>query len=245
MIIKAFNIVWLLVISLFIAAAIFVTVKFKTKEQKAKDKFMIILGIANIIFFVLYKVWLVFDDFDFVFWKELPLQLCNINMFLIIIAAKSKNKFLTVFSSYVAPLGAIMAMTFAEPGFTDNSIFLLRNIGFYGTHGIILMMGILLFTLGYQKPSFKDIIYLLPALVVLSFSAYLVNNLFGLIVNCKTNYFFTCSPSGIGLLETFWGWIPLEYLYLLPAAPIFILYICGLNGCVSLINLIKSKIKKA
>ena len=49
--------------------------------------------ISNIIFFVLYKVWLVFDDFDFVFWKELPLQLCNINMFLIIIAAKYKNKF--------------------------------------------------------------------------------------------------------------------------------------------------------
>ena len=245
MIIKAFNIVWFLVISLFIAAAILVTIKFKNKEQKIKDKFMIILGISNIIFFVLYKVWLVFDDFDFVFWKELPLQLCNINMFLIIIAAKSKNKFLTVFSSYVAPLGAIMAMTFAEPGFTDNSIFLLRNIGFYGTHGIILMMGILLFTLGYQKPSFKDIIYLLPALVVLSFSAYLVNNLFGLIVNCKTNYFFTCSPSGIGLLETFWGWIPLEYLYLLPAAPISILYICELKGCVSLINLINSKIKKA
>lgn len=245
MIIKAFNIVWFLVIALFIGATIFVTIKLKNKEQITKDKFMTILGISNIVFFLLYKVWLSIDDYDFVFWKELPLQLCNINMFLIIIAARSKNKFLTVFSSYVAPLGAIMAMTFAEPAFTGNSIFLLRNIGFYGTHGIILMMGILLFTLGYQKPSFKDIIYLLPALVVISLSAYLVNNLFGLIVNCKTNYFYTCSPAGIGLLEMFWEWIPLEYLYLLPASVIFIAYICGLNGCILLVKLIKSKIKKA
>ena len=82
MIIKAFNIVWFLVIAVFIGATIFVTIKLKNKEQITKDKFMTILGISNIIFFVLYKVWLVFDDFDFVFWKELPLQLCNINMFL-------------------------------------------------------------------------------------------------------------------------------------------------------------------
>ena len=42
MIIKAFNIVWFLVISLFIAAAILVTIKFKNKEQKIKDYCVII-----------------------------------------------------------------------------------------------------------------------------------------------------------------------------------------------------------
>ena len=50
MIIKAFNIVWFLVIALFVGATIFVTIKFKNKEQITKDKFMTILGISNIVF---------------------------------------------------------------------------------------------------------------------------------------------------------------------------------------------------
>ena len=244
MIIRTFNLVWLVLVLLLVATVIILSKMFKNKSQNIKDKFMIIFGICNIIYFVLYKVWLYFDDFEFIFWKELPLQLCNINMFFIIISVKTKNKFLTTFSSYVSPIGAIMAMTFADPSFTNNNIFLLRNLGYYGTHGIIFIMGILLFTLGYQKIKFKDILYLLPSILVISLGAYAINNLFGLLVDCKTNYFYTCSHGGVGLLEMFWNWIPIEYVYLLPVLPIFIVYICILNGCVLLKNLILTKIKK-
>lgn len=245
MIIRTFNLVWLVVILLFTATTIILTKLFRNKDQKIKDRFMIIFGLSNILLFILYKLWLSMDDYDFIIWDEFPLQLCNINMFLIIIGVKTKNKFLTTFSSYVAPIGAIMAMTFADPSFTNNSIFLLRNIGYYGTHGIIFIMGILLFTLGYQEIKFRDILYLLPSMVIISLGAYLLNNLFYLIVNYKTNYFYTCSHAGVSLLEIFWNWIPLEYLYLLPAAPIFVIYICILNGCVLLKKFIEKKIKKA
>lgn len=245
MIIETFNLTWILMMLFFVGTMIFLTIVFEKKDQKAKDKFIYIFGIANIILFILYKVWLYFDDYDFVIWKEFPLQLCNINMFLILIAVKTKSKFLTAFCSYVAPLGAFMAMTFSEPAFLGNSIFLFRNIGYYGTHGIILIMGVLLFTLGYQKIKFKDIIYLIPSVLVIAFGAFLINNLFGLVVNYKTNYFFTCAPDGVSILEAFWSWTKIEYLYLWPVIPIFTLYICALNCCRLLIELIRKKTKKA
>lgn len=243
MIIETFNLTWILMILFFIASVICLSIVFRNKDQKVKDKFMMIFGISNIILFILYKVWLYFDDYDFIIWKEFPLQLCNINMFIILFAVKTKNKFLTAFCSYVAPLGAFMAMTFSEPAFLGNSIFLFRNIGYYGTHGIILIMGILMFTLRYQKITFKDIIYLIPSVLVIAFGAFLLNNLFGLVVNYKTNYFFTCAPDGVSILEMFWGWTKVEYLYLWPVIPIFTVYICILNGCKLLYEFIKNKVK--
>ena len=50
MIIKAFNIVWFLVIALFIGATIFVTIKFKNKEQICYTKYGCLLMIMTLYF---------------------------------------------------------------------------------------------------------------------------------------------------------------------------------------------------
>ena len=244
MIISSFNLVFNGMMLLFIGLTIIFTIIFKNKSQKTKDCFMVIFGVFNILFFIVYKIVLANDDYNFVIWKELPLQLCNINMFLFIIAVITKNKYITIFSAYVAPLGALMALIFPDTNFTGNSIFLPRNIGFYGTHGIIFIMGILMFTLGYLKPKFKNIVLLIPCAAVISFGAFLINIILTAVSNVETNYFYTMSTDGISLLDLFWKLIPVKYLYLLPAMLILTAYVGLISLCCFGVNKIKSFIRK-
>jgi len=121
-------------------------------------------------------------------------------------------------------------MTFPEHAFTGNSIFLMRNIGFYGTHGIIIVMGILLITFGYIKTSFKDVIYLIPITLVLGLFAFIVNLVLFAVTKVETNYFFTMNTSDISILNLFYNLIPVKFLYLLPAMLILVAYVCAFNG---------------
>jgi uncharacterized membrane protein YwaF len=212
---------------------------FKNKSKKAKDILIISIGVFDVLLFIVYKIFLSKDGYDFNIWKELPLQLCNINMFLIPLSVILNNKYLKSFGFYVGPLAAIMAMSFPEAGFYDNSIFLMRNVGFYGTHAIIVVMGVLLLTLGYIKLSFKDIINLLIITVILSLSIFVVNIILFKLTGVETNYFFTMNPSTVSLLHLFYKLIPIKYLYLLPAAGILIVYVVVINS----IKLVIDKIK--
>lgn len=241
MIIKQFNLTYFLVLLIIVIYIALVSFLFKKRSQRQKDLFMVSLGMFNILFFLVYKICLSQDDYEFIIWKELPLQLCNINMFIIPLAVIFKNKYLLSFGFYVAPLAAIMAITFPELAFTNNSIFLMRNIGFYGTHSVIAIMGILLFSLGYIKPNVKDFIPLTLAATVLSLFAFLINLLLFSITNVETNYFFTMHTSDISLLNLFYNLIPVKYIYLLPALGILIAYVLIFNSALLIVKIIKLK----
>lgn len=240
MIIKPFNLVHVTVLLLAILMLVVLSIILRKKDQKIKDLVIIGLSIFNILFFVVYKFWLSQDDYDFNIWNELPLHLCNINMFLIPLGILKKNKYLLTFSFYVAPLGAFMALLFPDLSFINNSIFLLRNIGYYGTHIIIFCLGFLLGTLGYVELKLNNIPKLIISAACFSFAAFLINLLLKAVTDVDVNYFYVMNPSGISILELFWSFIPLKYLYLLPA--IFIL--CGYVAILDLINKLIVFLKK-
>ncbi len=227
MIIRPFNLVHITVLLIAIALTITASLLFQKKEQKRKDYIMLGLAIFNILFFIIYKIWLANDNTyeGFSIWKELPLQLCNINMFLIPLGIIFKNKYLLTFSFYIAPLGALMALLFPDINFINNNIFMLRNIGFYGTHIIIFAMGMMLAPLGYVEPKIKNIPILLLSAAVLSLGAFIINILLTLATGVDVNYFYAMDPSGISILELFWSLIPVKYLYLLPAVLILSVYV--------------------
>ena len=93
MIIKPFNFVYFILLLIIAIYVVLVSSLFKKRTQKQKDILMLSLGVFNILFFIVYKICLSKDDYDFVIWDELPLQLCNINMFLIPLAVLFKNKY--------------------------------------------------------------------------------------------------------------------------------------------------------
>ena len=236
MIIKPFNFVYFILLLIIALYVVLVSSLFKKRTQKQKDILMLSLGVFNILFFIVYKIFLSKDDYDFVIWDELPLQLCNINMFLIPLAVLFKNKYLLSFCFYVAPLAAFMAISFPEPAFMNNSIFMMRNIGFYGTHSVIVMMGVMLMTLGYVKPKFKDSIYVITSAAILAVFAFGVNLTLFAITKVETNYFFTMHTGGVSLLDVFYSLIPVKFIYLLPALIILIAYVFVFNGVYYLVK---------
>ena len=118
-----------------------------------------------------------------------------------------------------------MALMFPQLDFINNNVFMLRNIGFYGTHIIIFAMGLMLAPLGYIEPKMKNIPVLLISAVIFSLGAFVINILLGLTTGVDVNYFYVMNPAGISILELFWSLIPVKYLYLLPAALILTVYV--------------------
>jgi uncharacterized membrane protein YwaF len=221
MIIEAFNLVFILYLSFLILLTVLIWYFLKDKSEQTRKWFIIGACLFNIVFFFIYKGFLSVDkEFieisnlqKFSWWSELPLQLCNINMFIIPVSLIWKKKFLMGFSFFIAPLGAVMALMFPEPAFAGYNFFLMRNIGFYMTHGLLIVLGISLSTLRFFKPNFKLIPKILLTLVVLSLAMHGFNSILRSSICPQANYFFTY-PADISILTMFYKWLPVPYLYL-------------------------------
>ena len=230
MVIRAFNGVYFGVMILTVLLIVAITKIFSKKDRKTKENVILCISIANIVFFTVYKILLAVrtpglpDTYSFDIWCELPIHLCNISLFLIPIGAKLKNDMIMSYGFFITPLGAFFAMTFPCAGFGNLNIFYLHMIGFYGTHLILIVMGILLVTLGLYEPSFKKLPKMFAFIAVLSAVIFGVNVLLRSVTPSPVNYFYTCEPEGISILEFFWSIIPVPYIYLRFALLILLVY---------------------
>lgn len=242
MILKMGNAVYFGVLLTVALLVLFLSLLLKNKSVRTKRTVLLTICAVNFIIFIAYKVWLSMDApysvilqeagrGAFNWFNELPLALCNINVMLIPAAILTKKRALLSFCFYVAPLGALMAMLMPSLGFNGYSLLLPRMLGFFLTHGCLVILGLCLGTTGLYVPRYRDLPLACVMLVVISILVHCVNLLFvrwGL--SASVNYFFTMDPEGIFLLELFWSWLPKRYLYLLPALAILIPYMALLTA---------------
>ena len=234
-ILNTFNPIFFVLFALFIALLVAASLLLRKRSEKAKKTVLIAACLVTFVGFFVYKYFLsidtAYDDIvkdtrgGFSWWAELPMQLCIINMILIPIGVLTNSRPIKSFCFFLAPLGALMALIMPSKGFSGYSIFLPRMLGYYGTHFMIVIEGIALATLGLYRPKFKDFPLTILTFVILLLVIFGVNMLLiktGLYDHA--NYFFTMEPEGISLLETFWGWISVPVLYLLPGAVILLAY---------------------
>lgn len=232
MIVEPFNGVFLILLAIMLMFIVGASSILKDKSKKAKKTFIVTVAVLDIICFVFYKLALSRDSefltltnlAKFNWLDELPLQLCNINMFLIPIGVLAENTAMMGFSYIVAPLGAMMALVCPDPSFVGFSIFVPRMLGYYITHMVVFCLGIFLATLGFYKPKLSDMPGVLLTLLCVSAGAHCFNLLLRYTGLCgHANYFYTFGAD-ISLLNLFWSWIPLPYLYELPAFLILLAY---------------------
>ncbi len=208
---------------------------FRNKSEKAKKIFITTFCTLTVVIFFVYKGFLSVDkEFlevtvpkldKFNWFNELPLQLCNINMFLIPIGVLTENKYLKGFGFLVAPLGATMALIFAETAFSGYSILVPRIAGYYLTHFFIVIAGVSVATLGFYKPKYKDIPGLSALFMILAFVIHCVNLVFRATGLCSyADYFYTIDDLGISILALFHKFIKMPFLYLTPALGILWAY---------------------
>ncbi|HCH28070.1 MAG TPA: hypothetical protein DEW35_01035 [Ruminococcaceae bacterium] len=247
--IKPFNGTYLICWGIAVILIVAIGLLLKKKDEKAKKTFLVGLCVVNIIVFFVYKGFLSVDrDFlakaeiegGFNWFNELPLQLCNINMFLIPIGLLTKKRGILGFSFFLAPLGATMALVFPEPAFQNEPLFMPRILGFYATHFLIVTAGISLATLGFFRPKFKDLPKVFLTLIVVSFGVHLVNLLLRATGICSyANYFFTMEDGGVSLLKLFAKITTVPFIYMLPSLLILAVYM----GIISLVFFVVDKLK--
>jgi uncharacterized membrane protein YwaF len=228
--IDVFNPVWIGLIVFFVAMCVLVWSLFKNKSEKAKRNVILAISLANIVLFFVYKSVLVafYASEGFTAIEYLPLQLCNISLILYPISLLIKNRSLFAFLFFISPLAAFLALCTPEPTFTNTSIFLFKNIGFYCTHGLIFIVGISLVTLDFVKIRYKDVINCFVILFILAVFMLIVNLIFKATFYPMSNYFFLLGPYGSGgdvpMLAPLWNLIPVPLVYMLPVLVVIIPY---------------------
>ena len=222
MIIRPFNAAYLLLLAFAAGAVVLLWALLRGRSERCRAAVLIALCAVNIIGFFVYKGFLSRDvqflqasGLDrFNWFSELPLQLCNINMFLIPIGILTHRRSLLGFAFFVAPLGALMALVFPEAPFVGYSLWLPRMLGFYVTHILIIACGLSLVTLGFYRPDFRDIPGIAGTFLLLGIGALAVNFLLRHTVCPLANYFFVYGGDvDISILNLFWKWLPVPFLY--------------------------------
>ncbi|MFR1190297.1 MAG: YwaF family protein [Oscillospiraceae bacterium] len=233
MIIRPFNAAYLLLLAFAAGAVVLLWALLRGRSERCRAAVLIALCAVNIIGFFVYKGFLSRDvqflqasGLDrFNWFSELPLQLCNINMFLIPIGILTQRRSLLGFAFFVAPLGALMALVFPEAPFVGYCLWLPRMLGFYVTHMLIIVCGLSLVTLGFYRPNFRDIPGITGTSLLLGIGALAVNFLLRHTVCPLANYFFVYGRDvDISILNLFWKWLPVPFLYEMPALLILVGY---------------------
>ena len=235
-IMRPFNTLFNLVFAAFLLVLVLASLLLRNKSERTKSCVLVTACVLTFIGFFFYKYYLSQDsEFDvltasmggFNWWGELPLQLCNINMILIPIAVLRKSRPLMCFSFFLGPLGALMALAMPGMGFDGYSLLLPRMLGYYGTHFMIVIEGLALVTFGLFRPCFRDLPKTILAAFLIALGVFAINMLLrwsGL--HPQANYFFSVETEGNPLLDLFYSWIPVPFLYLLPSIVILGVYMC-------------------
>jgi uncharacterized membrane protein YwaF len=217
--IEPLNLTWFATMLVFVAAIVFIRMLLKGKTDKAKRDFLVFVSIVNILLFFIYKFYLATElsEYGYSFFDMVPLHLCNINIILLPIALALNTRQVLSYLFYVAPLVAFLALITPLEGFSGESLFLMKNLGYYLTHGLIFIIGISLVTLDIIVLRYRDVLWCIVVLLALTFVVFGINSILNVTIYPEANYFYTQSPDvGVPQLEWLWGLIPIPFVYLLP-----------------------------
>ena len=250
-IVRPFNGVFMLMFAFFLTLLVVSSILLKNKSEKLRKTVLVSACIVTLIGFFIYKYYLSIDEeFNvitastggFNWWGELPLQMCNINMILIPIAVLKKSRPLMSFCFFVGPLGALMAIAMPGTGFDGYPLYLPRMLGYFGTHFMIVVEGLAIVTYGFYRPAFRDLLPTILATFVISFCIFMINMLLRwTALHPNANYFFSVETEGNVLLELFYSWIPVAFLYQVPCVLILGVYMLLITSAFALTDRIRGK----
>lgn len=250
-IMRPFNTLFIVVFAVFLALLVLASLLLRGKSDRAKRTVLVTACLVTFVGFFVYKYFISIDtDYDLItanmggfnWWGELPLQLCNINMILIPIAVLKKSRPLMCFCFFLGPLGALMALLMPGNGFNGYSLLLPRMLGYYGTHFMIVIEGLALAVFGLYRPKFSDLPRAVLAAFLISLLIFTINLIMRYTgVHPNANYFYSVETEGNQILELFHKWIPVPYLYLLPAILILLPYMLIVTTPFAIADAIRKK----
>ena len=237
LIISPFNITFFILFVIFTVLFILLRGFVLKRGEKCAKTAVVSMAALTLVLYIIYKFGLTRDaaysdilvnagKHPFNVWNELPFHLCNINIILVPVSALTGRRSLKGFAFFVAPLGAMIALAMPVVGFSGYSLLLPRIFGYYVTHFLIIFLGLSQYAFGLYEPHIKDVFGMSAALVVFSFSAFIINVVFRSTgISLDANYFYTYDPSDNPILMMLYRFIPIRYVYVLPCILILAVYV--------------------
>ena len=224
MILSVFSPSWFIIMAICAGLCVGIPLFFRERSLAEREDFLYKLSFGCIVYFILYKIWLFCDPtYETSIWEELPTNLCNVGTLLMPLAIKKDVRWLRGLIFFDCFLGGLMALLMPSEGFYDVPFYLLRNIGYWGTHTMIVVLSLSLVTLGIYRPKFPDIPKSIGALFTLAFLNHILNTVLRATVCAESNFCFTYGIEGNPVTEWMMKLIPVPFLFLLPAAvPLFL-----------------------
>jgi uncharacterized membrane protein YwaF len=239
--IYVFNGVWWSLLAAIVAVCLLLWLIFRRRSERVRSRVILIICLLNFLLFLLYKYWLSQDAVylqengfaSFSIWLELPLQLCNINLLLIPLALLLRREGLFVFCSYGAVIGAFMAIASPATSFSGD-LLQVHNIGYYGTHALLIVCGASLITLRFVRPRQRDVLWLLFILLLTTGIIHGINTLMRQTLHVDANYFYTYGPDGSFILESLYQLLPMPLAYLFLILPVLAPFLVLLTALINL-----------
>ena len=248
---RPFSPLFFVLMAFFLLLLIVSSLLLRKKSEQTRARVLACACWVTLLGFIAYKYALSVDaEYNvatamkggFNWWGELPLQLCNINMLLIPIAALKRWRPLLSFCFFIAPLGALMALVMPGIGFEAYPIWLPRMLGYFGTHFMIFIEGLAVATYGLYRPRFRDLPLTVVTLVVIALIVFGINMLLRATgLHPQANYFFSVETEGNPLLELFYSWLPYPFLFLLPSIGIVVVYAAVITAGFALADRLRAR----
>ena len=243
MLLTVFSLPWFCIMALCTALTAVLPLLLRRKTRDEKRDFLYKLSMATLVYFLLYKIWLFADPtYETTIFEELPANLCNLALILMPLAVRADSRELMGLLFFECPLGGLMALLMPSEGFYDVPVFLLRNIGYWGTHVMVIVLCVSLVTLGIYRPKLSDIPVSVLILFVVGLFVHGFNTVLRATVCPDVNYFFTYGIEGNPVTELLMKWIPYPFFFFLPVAPPLGLVNLGFYGLVKLGQRKKEKV---
>ena len=218
MLINVFSPAWFLMFGIDAVLIIVLSIWLRKKTVDQKGKVMTVIGVVNCIIWVVYKFLLSRDPgFDFVLAMELPLQLCNLNMILLVIAINIRKTGLLNFCYCFGIMGALLSLMSPDPEFLNITMLNYNRIGYWVTHHLLIVQSVLIVSSGFYRPKYREVYKSIIILLIMYFGMFFVNLLLRRITGIPVNYLYTFGMPGNTIIEMLYKLIPVYPIYLFPA----------------------------
>lgn len=172
-----------------IIAVSLILLVFKNESQASRFRFLLVFALINALAYVV-NWWFFYNRSEHIL-TLLPLQLCNIAVFLIPIALIIKKAVLMDFIFFICGLGALAAILVVGSDYQDT--YSLMTFSFYIFHFSVFLIPLLnsIWKFHSLKPSLKSTLNLSVLVLVISGAVHLLNLYLNTVYNIPANYFFT------------------------------------------------------
>lgn len=211
----------------------------RSSNMKLKKSVLYTMCIINFIFYLINDYYFYIAGGKIL--TMLPLQLCNIAVFLVPMAILSGKQLLLDFIFYICAPGAFIALLVPSNDYIGIP-YSLMTISFFIFHYMIAIIPLLLIVWGMYKPipSINKTIKLSITIFLLAGVMHLLNIILGTIFHVEANYFFTIikySAPTNPAFQLLAKLIPYDFLYLMPGLIVLYIYM----GIIFIFAKIKSK----